>query len=198
MIARLAGTLVELSPPSVLIDVAGVGYQVDIPMTVFDQLPRIGERVVLLTELIVREDAHTLYGFHTSAQRQLFRDLLKVSGVGPRLALGILSGVSANDFGLMIDSGDTEGLTRLPGIGKKTAERLVLEMKGRISATDTGGSMSGGASSDAASEARAALSALGYSQSEALKMVRAAGQSLSEDAPAQVLIKEALKQKMSR
>lgn len=198
MIARLSGTLVELSPPSVLIDVAGVGYQVDIPMTVFDQLPRIGERVVLLTELIVREDAHTLYGFHTSAQRQLFRDLLKVSGVGPRLALGILSGVSANDFGLMIDSGDTEGLTRLPGIGKKTAERLVLEMKGRISATDTGGSMSGGASSDAASEARAALSALGYSQSEALKMVRAAGQSLSEDAPAQVLIKEALKQKMSR
>lgn len=196
MIARLAGTLLEVSPPSIVMNVGGVGYEVNLPMSVFDQLPSIGGELTVLTELIVREDAHTLYGFQKASERQLFRDLLKVSGVGPRLALGILSGVSAQEFALMVDAGDAPALTRLPGIGKKTAERLIVEMKGRLPSVDDEGSGLAQRGSDAASEARFALTALGYSQSEALKMVRMASEGLSGEATAQHLIKEALKQKM--
>lgn len=197
MIVRLSGLLLDVSPPSVVIDVNGVGYQVQVPMSVFDHLPAIGESVVVLTEMIVREDSQTLYGFQSASDRQLFRDLLKVSGVGPRLALGILSGVSGSDFALMVEAGDAQALTRLPGIGKKTAERLIVEMRGKLAGVgvDTGhGSVAG---NDAAAEARAALTALGYSQSEALKMVRQASADSPEDAPAQALIKVALKQKMT-
>lgn len=197
MIVRLSGLLLDVSPPSVVIDVNGVGYQVEVPMSVFDHLPAIGESVVVLTEMIVREDSQTLYGFQSASDRQLFRDLLKVSGVGPRLALGILSGVSGSDFALMVEAGDAQALTRLPGIGKKTAERLIVEMRGKLAGVgvDTGHGSVGG--NDAVAEARAALTALGYSQSEALKMVRQASADSPEDAPAQALIKVALKQKMT-
>ena len=196
MIVRLSGLLLDVSPPSVVIDVSGVGYQVEVPMSVFDQLPAIGEPVVVLTEMIVREDSQTLYGFQNTADRQLFRDLLKVSGVGPRLALGILSGVSGSDFALMVEAGDAGALTRLPGIGKKTAERLIVEMRGKLASVDAGGGDGAMGGNDAAMEARAALTALGYSQAEALKMVRQASSEAADDASAQALIKAALKQKM--
>lgn len=197
MIARLQGQLLEVTPPSLVIDVSGVGYQVDVPLSVFDHLPALGESVTLLTEMIIRDDAHTLYGFQSAADRQLFRDLLKVSGVGPRLALGILSGVSGSDFALMIDSKDSQALTRLPGIGKKTAERLIVEMQGRVSGGDGDGGGTTLSANDASQEARQALTSLGYSQAESLKMVRQAQGELPEDASAQHLIKYALKQKMS-
>lgn len=198
MIARLQGQLLEVTPPSLVIDVSGVGYQVDVPLSVFDHLPALGESVTLLTEMIIRDDAHTLYGFQSAADRQLFRDLLKVSGVGPRLALGVLSGVSGPDFALMIDSKDSQALTRLPGIGKKTAERLIVEMQGRINSGDSDGATPSLAAIDASQEARQALTSLGYSQAESLKMVRQAQGELPEDANAQHLIKHALKQKMSQ
>jgi Holliday junction DNA helicase RuvA len=192
MIARLHGTLLERHPPMLVIDVAGVGYEVEAPLSVFDRLPQVGETLTLLTQLIVREDAHTLYGFVDGADRELFRSLLKVSGVGPRLALAILSGVSSRDFALMVEAGDAQALTRLPGIGKKTAERLLLEMRGRLSDLQPG-TQPGGAVTDAAGEARAALTALGYSPAEALKMIRAVD---GPDQSAETLIRLALKHKM--
>ncbi|MFP4208212.1 MAG: Holliday junction branch migration protein RuvA [Wenzhouxiangella sp.] len=192
MIARLHGVLLERQPPILLVDVGGVGYEVEAPLSVFDRLPALGQPLTLLTQLIVREDAHTLYGFVDAADRDLFRALLKVSGVGPRLALAILSGVSSRDFALMVEAGDAQALTRLPGIGKKTAERLLLEMRGRLSDLQTGPGLAG-APADAAAEARAALTALGYSAAEALKMVRAVE---APGASAEALIREALKHKM--
>ncbi|QKK01736.1 MAG: Holliday junction branch migration protein RuvA [Pseudomonadota bacterium] len=191
MIVRLSGTLLERRPPALVVDVGGVGYEVETPLNVFDRLPAAGQPVTLLTHLVVREDAHTLYGFLTDADRQLFRELLKVSGIGPRLALAILSGVSGDDFALMVEAGDSQALTRLPGIGKKTAERLILEMRGRLPERDgTTAAVGGG---DTAAEARAALTALGYSSSEALKMVRAVA---DPELPAEALIRAALKKKM--
>ena len=193
MIGRLNGILLERQPPQLLIDVAGVGYEVEAPLSVFDRLPALGEPVTLLTQLIVREDAHTLYGFVHAGDRALFRALLKVSGVGPRLAMVILSGVSSDDFALMVEAGDAQALTRLPGIGKKTAERLLLEMRGRLS--DLPGGQGGAvAPADAGAEARAALTALGYSAAEALKMVRAVE---APDQPAEALIRAALKKRMN-
>jgi Holliday junction DNA helicase RuvA len=192
MIAQLRGTVLERQPPQVVVDVAGVGYELECPLSAFDQLPSVGETVTLLTQLIVREDAHTLYGFTRRADRALFRELLKVSGVGPRLALAILSGVSSDDFSIMVEAGDSQALTRLPGIGKKTAERLILEMRGRLPEREA--SSSGALPADAAVEARAALTALGYSAAEALKMVRAVAE---PDQSAEQLIRAALKQKMS-
>jgi len=193
MIVRLSGTLIERQPPALVIDVHGVGYEVEAPLNVFDRLPADGEALTILTHLVVREDAQILYGFLSEADRKLFRELLKVSGIGPRLALAILSGVSGDDFALMVEAGDAQALTRLPGIGKKTAERLILEMRGKVS--DLGdGAATTGAGGDASSEARAALTALGYSTAEALKMVKAvADPELSPEA----LIRAALKKKMA-
>ena len=191
MIVRLEGTLLTRQPPLLTIDVGGVGYQVESPLNVFDRLPQTGEAVTVLTRLVVREDSQTLYGFLVEADRRLFDELLRVSGIGPRLALAILSGVSSDDFALMVEAGDAGALTRLPGIGKKTAERLILEMRGKLPESGQGGAMTGKA--DAASEARAALTALGYSSAEALKMVRAVA---NEDLPAEALIRAALKHKM--
>lgn len=192
MIVRLQGTLIGRQPPSLTIDVGGVGYAVEAPLNVFDRLPADGEPVTVLTHLVVKEDGHTLYGFISEADRSLFRELLKVSGIGPRLALAILSGVSGDDFALMVSAGDSQALTRLPGIGKKTAERLILEMRGRIS--DLGGETgaAGGALS-AEAEAREALTTLGYSSSEALKMIKSVD---DRDVPAEALIRSALKKKM--
>jgi len=191
MIVQLTGRVLERQPPALVLDVNGVGYEIQAPLSVFDRLPAMGETVTVLTELIVREDAHTLYGFITSSDRQLFRSLLKVSGIGPRLALGILSSTSADQFALMIEAGDTAGLVRLPGIGKKTAERVVVEMRGKLSdvSTDTGTPAVG----DAAAEARQALTSLGYSASEALKMVQAVA---TPESSAEALIRAALKEKM--
>ena len=191
MIVRLRGTVIGRQPPQVIIDVNGVGYEVEAPLSVFDSLPQAGEPVTLLTQMIVREDSQTLYGFARESDRRLFRELLKVSGVGPRLALAILSGVSSDDFALMVEAGDAQALTRLPGIGKKTAERLILEMRGKL--PESSGEGSGTAPADAAGEARAALTALGYSAAEALKMVRAVA---DQNQPAEALIRAALKQKM--
>lgn len=192
MIVRLQGILVSRQPPALVVDVGGVGYQVEAPLNVFDRLPADGEPVTILTHLAVKEDAHTLYGFLAESDRKLFRELLKVSGIGPRLALAILSGVSGDDFALMVAAGDSQSLTRLPGIGKKTAERLILEMRGKVS--DLGGESGvsgGGLSADA--EAREALTTLGYSSSEALKMVNSVA---DKDLSAEALIRAALKKKM--
>lgn len=191
MIVQLTGRVLERQPPALVLDVNGVGYEIQAPLSVFDRLPALGETVTVLTELIVREDAHTLYGFMTSSDRQLFRSLLKVSGIGPRLALGILSSTSADQFALMIEAGDTAGLVRLPGIGKKTAERVVVEMRGKLAdvSTDAGAPAVG----DAAAEARQALTSLGYSASEALKMVQAVA---TPESSAEALIRAALKEKM--
>jgi holliday junction DNA helicase RuvA len=192
MIVRLSGTLIQRQPPSLVVDVHGVGYEVEAPLNVFDRLPADGEPLTILTHLVVREDAQILYGFLSEADRSLFRELLKVSGIGPRLALAILSGVSGDDFALMVEAGDAQALTRLPGIGKKTAERLILEMRGKLSdlGDGSGGAVGGG---DASSEARAALTALGYSSAEALKMVKAVS---DPDLSAEALIRAALKKKM--
>jgi Holliday junction DNA helicase RuvA len=192
MIVRLTGTLVARQPPALVIDVGGVGYEVEAPLGVFDRLPADGEQVTVLTRLVVREDAQTLYGFLDEADRALFGELLKVSGIGPRLALAILSGVSGADFALMVEAGDAQALTRLPGIGKKTAERLILEMRGRISDLG-GGATTATGGGDAGAEAREALTALGYSASEALKMVKAVE---DPELPAEALIRAALKRKM--
>lgn len=193
MIVRLQGTLIGRQPPALTVDVGGVGYQVEAPLNVFDRLPADGETVTVLTHLVVKDDGHTLYGFVNEADRALFRELLKVSGIGPRLALAILSGVSGDDFALMVEAGDSQALTRLPGIGKKTAERLILEMRGRLS--DPGGATTGGAGGalSAESEAREALTALGYSSSEALKMIRSVA---DKDLSSEALIRTALKNKM--
>ncbi len=132
MIGRIAGTLVEKNPPQVVVQAGGVGYEIDVPMSTFYLLPRTGEAVELLTHLVVREDAHLLYGFLTTMERTAFRQLLKVSGVGPKVALAVLSGLSVDELASAVASDDAARLTKVPGIGKKTAERLVLELRDRL------------------------------------------------------------------
>jgi Holliday junction DNA helicase RuvA len=132
MIGRLTGTLAEKSPPLVLVDVGGVGYEVDVPMSTFYALPHLGERVTLLTQFVVREDAQQLFGFLTQDERHAFRQLVKVSGVGPRMALAVLSGLSVPELSQAIAAQDTRRLVKVPGIGKKTAERLLLELKDKL------------------------------------------------------------------
>lgn len=133
MIGQIRGTLLEKTPPQLILDVNGVGYEIDAPMSTFYKLPEIGQSLTLLTHFVVREDAQLLFGFATSEERTLFRTLLKVNGVGPRLALTILSSIEPNDFVRCVTSHDTDSLVRLPGIGKKTAERLVIEMRDKLS-----------------------------------------------------------------
>lgn len=132
MIGRISGTLLEKHPPLVLVDVGGVGYEIDVPMSTFYGLPALGERVVLHTQLIVREDAHQLFGFATHDERAAFRQLLKINGVGPKLALAILSGLSVSDLAHAVAIQDAARLTRIPGVGKKTAERLLLELRDKL------------------------------------------------------------------
>jgi len=180
MIGRLSGILLEKNPPQLLIECNGVGYEVDVPMSTFYNLPAMGEKVVLLTHLAVREDAHLLYGFGTVEERNVFKQLIKISGVGARTALSILSGMSVGDLSQAVTLQEAGRLTKIPGIGKKTAERLLLELKGKLGA-DLG--MPGGAvHSDATSDILNALVALGYSDKEAnlaLKQVPA-GTGVSE------------------
>ncbi|HZZ09640.1 MAG TPA: Holliday junction branch migration protein RuvA [Paraburkholderia sp.] len=181
MIGRIAGVLLEKNPPHLLIDCNGVGYEVDVPMSTFYNLPSTGERVVLLTQMIVREDAHLLFGFGTADERATFRELLKISGIGARMALGVLSGMSVHELAQTVTMQDAARLTRVPGIGKKTAERLLLELKGKIGADL--GTLAGAASpSSHASDILNALLALGYSEKEALAAVKnvPAGTGVSE------------------
>lgn len=165
MIGRIHGTLIDKAPPQVLVDCAGVGYELLVPMSSFYNLPALGQTVTLLTQLIVREDAHTLYGFETGAERDAFRLLVKISGVGPRTALSILSGLSVADLSLAISMQESARLVKIPGIGKKTAERLLLELKGKMGADMTGGSLF--AVNDSQNDILQALLALGYSEKEA-------------------------------
>ena len=187
MIGRLHGKLIEKNPPQVLIDVGGVGYEVDIPMSTFYNLPGLGGVVTLFTHLVVREDAELLYGFATKAEQTAFRTLIRVSGVGPRIALAVLSGMTADQLASAIESGETGLLTRVPGIGKKTAERLILELKGKLS----GGTLSvpAGAPGSARADIAAALIALGYSDREA----QAAAKRVPEDTGVSEGIRLALK-----
>jgi Holliday junction DNA helicase RuvA len=170
MIGRLSGTLAEKSPPHLLVDCNGVGYEVDVPMSTFYNLPALGERVVLLTHLVVREDAQLLYGFLGAAERATFRELLKISGVGPRTALAILSGLSVAELAQAVAQQQATRLTKVPGIGKKTAERLLLELKGRL-APDLAAPAS--AVDDAQADIVQALVALGYNEREASAALKA-------------------------
>lgn len=175
MIGFLRGKLVVKQPPVLLVEVNGVGYEVEAPMTTFYDLPETGAEIVLHTHLVVREDAHILFGFLRLSDRGLFRSLIKISGVGPRMALAILSGMSADDFVHCIRNNDSAALTRVPGVGKKTAERLVVELRDRLGGGETGGAgmpATGGASSNPVEEAVSALIALGYKPLDASRMVR--------------------------
>jgi len=183
MIGRLHGKLIEKNPPQVLVDVGGVGYEVDVPMSTFCNLPAEGSEITLLTHFIVREDAQLLYGFATAAERQTFRALIRISGVGPRIALAVLSGMSTQDLADAVEQGNATLLTRVPGIGKKTAERLVLELKGKLAGSAF--APAGGAASAAQTDILSALMALGYSEREAQASVRAL--------PAEVTVSEGIR-----
>ena len=171
MIGKLTGTLLEKNPPEVLVDCAGVGYEVQVPMGTFYNLPAIGERVSLLTQFIVREDAQLLYGFASAPERAAFRQLIKISGIGPRMALGILSGMGVDDLAQAITLQEVGRLVKVPGVGKKTAERLLLELKGKLGADI--GSAPHQASSAAQADILQALLALGYSDKDAAAALKA-------------------------
>jgi Holliday junction DNA helicase RuvA len=193
MIGRLAGTLLVKAPPALLVDVGGVGYEIDAPMSTFYRLPAIGEPVLLHTHLLVREDAQLLYGFASEAERALFRQLLKVTGVGAKLALVILSGVAVDELLAIVGDADAARLVRIPGIGRKTAERLILELReplGRMASTPASALAPHG---DALQDAASALEALGYKPTEA----RAALRDLAaEDQSSEDLIRAALRRLM--
>ncbi|MCF7518853.1 MULTISPECIES: Holliday junction branch migration protein RuvA [Pseudoalteromonas] len=203
MIGRLNGLLVEKQPPEILIEVSGVGYEVQMPMTCFYDLPAVGEQAIIYTHFVVREDAQLLFGFNNKTERALFRELLKANGVGPKLGLAILSGMSAQQFVTCVNNEDATTLVKLPGVGKKTAERLVLEMKDRLKdwGNDLFTPFSDNAiiepasndtlvANNAADDAVSALIALGYKLPQAQKAVKAVNK---PDMTTEVLIKEALK-----
>ncbi|AXE35643.1 Holliday junction branch migration protein RuvA [Chromobacterium phragmitis] len=195
MIGRLSGKLIEKLPPQVVVDVNGVGYEVDVPMTTFYQLPALGQPCTLFTHLAVREDAHLLYGFASKEERQTFRQLIKVTGIGAKIALAILSGMTADELAVAVASEDIKRLSAVPGIGKKTAERLVLELRGKLA---TGGNLTvpGGlpfaATPDEKSDIVNALLALGYNEKEAA----AATKSLPVDVSVSEGVRLALKSLM--
>jgi Holliday junction DNA helicase RuvA len=172
MLARLSGILAEKSPPQVLVDVHGVGYEVDVPMSTFFNLPGVGHPVVLLTHFVVREDAHVLFGFLTAAERSTFRELVKISGVGPRTALAILSGLSVDELAQAVSRQEAGRLIKVPGIGRKTAERLLLELKGKLAPELPAGSAAA-PDDDTQADITQALLALGYNEREAASAVKA-------------------------
>lgn len=196
MIGRLQGKVVEKQAPDLLIDVQGVGYEVLVSLNTFFDIPEAGAVVTLHTHFVVREDVQQLYGFTKLSERSLFRNLIKVNGVGPKMALAILSGMSANDFAICVNNNDTATLVKLPGVGKKTAERLLIEMRDKIGDIDTtaGGAGAKGSlsvQSDLAKEAESALIALGYKPTDAAKIInRVADESVTD---AGQLIRLALK-----
>jgi holliday junction DNA helicase RuvA len=173
MIGSLRGRIAAKTPPQLMIDVGGVGYELEAPMSTFFHLPAVGQEVSLLTHMVVREDAHMLYGFATREERRLFRNLLKVSGVGPKIALALLSGISVEAFAQCILNEDVDALIRVPGIGRKTAERLFVEMRDRVSPLEGGPGTAHGASASPESEALGALIGLGYKPAEAARLMKA-------------------------
>ncbi len=196
MSGRLRGTLIAKRPPWVLIDVHGVGYELEVPMSTLYDLPDSGGEVVLLTHYAQKEDTVALYGFLREDERRLFRDLQKVSGIGARIALAVLSGVSTNEFARLVQAGDVTALTRLPGIGKKTAERIVVELRDRIGAGgDAARTPSGQVPRDARGEAEAALQQLGYKPAEAQRLVAAAA---ADGDAAETIIRKALRAALGR
>ncbi|VAW91748.1 Holliday junction ATP-dependent DNA helicase RuvA [hydrothermal vent metagenome] len=198
MIGRINGILLEKQAPHLLIDVNGIGYEVDAPMSTIYQLPNVGEKVHIFTHLVVREDAQLLYGFFTNLERQFFRTLIKVNGVGAKLAITILSGISADEFAQTVQQADAVALTKLPGIGKKTAERLIIEMRDRLKewyqadsdSTATGVTISLLTTKDPKKEAESALVALGYKAQEATRMI---ARIETKDLDSEDIIKSALK-----
>ena len=189
MIGRLSGVLLEKNPPQILLDVGGVGYEVSVPMSTFYNLPKLGEKVALFTQLIVREDAHLLYGFGTEAERVTFKQLLKVSGVGPKVGLAVLSGMSVNDLAEAVAAQESGRLTRVPGIGKKTAERLLLELKDKLQ-VDVRITVGGTAHQPtSAADILNALISLGYNEKEALYAIK----ELAKDITVSDGIRQALK-----
>ncbi|MGY8523675.1 Holliday junction branch migration protein RuvA [Paracidovorax citrulli] len=181
MIGRIAGTLIEKNPPHLLVDCHGVGYEVDVPMSTFYNLPAVGQPVTLLTQMIVREDAHLLFGFATATERNTFRELIKITGIGARMALAVLSGLSVTELAQAVTLQEAGRLTRIPGIGKKTAERLLLELKGKLGA-ELDLPAGAAAAHDSAADILNALLALGYSEKEAAAATRQvpAGTGVSE------------------
>jgi Holliday junction DNA helicase RuvA len=178
MIGRIAGTLLEKSPPHILVDCGGVGYELDVPMSTLYNLPNPGEKVALFTQLIVREDAHLLYGFGSTQEREAFRQLTKISGVGPRTALSLLSGMSVAELAQAVTMQEAGRLTKVPGIGKKTAERLLLELKGKLGA-DLSSVIDLNRPAPAGNDVLNALLALGYSDKEALLAIKQMPEGLS-------------------
>jgi Holliday junction DNA helicase, RuvA subunit len=199
VIGRLRGIIIEKQPPKVLVEVGGVGYEVFMPMTCFYELPENGKEVIVLTHFAVREDAQVLYGFNHEQERELFRELIKVNGVGPKLALAILSGMSASQFISAVEQGEIKTLVKLPGVGTKTAERLIVEMKDRVkrfgeelanvNATVETGSVKK-SSNQIEGEAVSALIALGYKPQEASRII---SKVIKPDMDCETLIREALK-----
>jgi len=205
MIGRLKGILAEKRAPQVLIDCNGVGYEADVSMTTYYQLPEAGEPISIWTHLLVKEDSHSLIGFTTEHERKLFRQLIRVNGVGPKMALTILSGINEREFALCVTQNDIVTLTRLPGVGKKTAERLIIEMRDKVEdlieathvATDSGDSVvSAGRSSK--SEAVEALQSLGYKPGDAENMIRQVERDADVDISATTLIRKALQASVKR
>ncbi len=196
MIGQLRGTLLSKQPPALLLDVQGVGYELDAPMTTFYDLPAEGSELMLHTHLVVREDAQLLFGFSTENQRNLFRHLLKISGIGPRVGLAILSGLSVKEFRLCINAEDVVRLIKVPGIGRKTAERVILELRGKQLPGMVAGeeAVVAGSSDEIRGDAISALTALGYRMKDAEKVIgRLADQFDSTDSmSSEVLIRQAL------
>ena len=171
MIGRIQGILLQKNPPQLLVDCQGVGYEIDVPMSTFYNLPAVGEKVTLFTHLAIREDAHVLYGFGSLDERALFRQLIRISGVGARTALALLSGLSVNDMSQAVALQDASRLTSIPGIGKKTAERLLLELKGKLE-TGALSAISSSVQNDAMADIQNALLALGYSEKETILEIK--------------------------
>jgi Holliday junction DNA helicase RuvA len=193
VIGRLRGTLLSKQPPSLLIEVGGLGYEVDAPMSTIYDLPGIGKEVILLTHYAVKEDSAALYGFLRESERTLFRNLLKVSGIGAKIALAVLSGVSTDHFARLVQAGDVVALTKIPGIGKKTAERIVVELRDRVDGLSSlpGAALPGaGAPLDAAGEATVALQQLGYKPLEVTRLVQKVA---AEGDNAEAIIRKALR-----
>ena len=190
MIGYLRGKLVRKQPPSLIIDVAGVGYELEAPMSTFYRLPELGSEVQLHTHLVVREDAHLLYGFATEDERRLFRDLLRVSGIGPKIGLALLSGINVETFLVCVEAQDVDALIRIPGIGRKIAERLLIEMRDRIKALgQLPSAAQRGDGRGAGAEAYAALVALGYRPGEVTRLLQSVD---NEGAGTEELIRRAL------
>jgi holliday junction DNA helicase RuvA len=199
MISRLRGILLQKQPPHLLLDVGGVGYELDAPMSTFYDLPEVGKEVVLHTHLSIKEDAHSLYGFGTESDRALFRTLLKITGVGAKTALAVLSGASADEFAGLIQRADIIALTRIPGVGKKTAERMIVELKDKLGGFNSAGTAIGRlgvpVAHDPITEASIALTALGYKPNEVQALLKKID---TKDLSAEALIRRALQAALTR